>query len=370
MFAGLAFLVFLVTLAWVAGIAWLFARLFLQGPDLSRYDVPRDPPQGGWREVSPEHRQVVAGLAEFAAELERGPRKQRLATLRRQLDEGFGSGREVVAETRPANADGVPAEWVLAPGASAERRLLYLHGGAFMLGSPKSHRGLAAMMSQVARAAVLVADYRLLPEHRRLDGIADCQRAYRWILANGPDGPGPARTLFVAGDSAGGNLTLMIIAWARDEGLRAADAAVALSPGTDSTFGSPSLRSNVESDPMLGPLFGKLARYPRALLLYSSWTTNRIIPRDPRVSPVYGNLAGLPPVLVHASEAEMLRDDARRWVNKARAAGSPATLETWPGVVHVWHAFAPELPEAKEAFEHIGAFLERCAPAEVANRAG
>lgn len=115
---------------------------------------------------------------------------------------------------------------------------------------------------------------------------------------------------------------------------------------------------------MLGPALRKVLTMPRPILLWFAWLTNRINPCDPIVSPVFGDLSGLPPVLVHASEAEMLRDDARRWVNKARAAGSPATLETWRGLVHVWHAFAPDLPEAKEAYERIGGFFDRCAPEE------
>ena len=86
---------------------------------------------------------------------------------------------------------------------------------------------------------MLAIDYRLMPEHGRMAGVDDCRTAYRWILENGPDGPGALDVLFVSGDSAGGNLTLAVIAWARDAGLHAANAAIALSPTTDGTFGSP-----------------------------------------------------------------------------------------------------------------------------------
>ena len=135
---------------------------------------------------------------------------------------------------------------------------------------------------------------------------------------NGPDGAAPAQAVFVAGDSAGGNLTLSLIAWVRDTGLRAPDAAVALSPLTDATLASPSMRANVHSDAMLGPLFGKLARVPRWLMLWVGWLQTRINPSDPVISPVRGDLSRLPPVLVQASEVEMLLDDARRYVNQAR----------------------------------------------------
>jgi len=97
-------------------------------------------------------------------------------------------------------------------------------------------------------------------------------------------------------------------------------------------------------------------------LLWISWFINRVRPCDPRVSPAHGRLHGLPPTLIHASEAEMLLDDARRYVNKARAAGSDARLQTWHHMVHVWHAFGAALPEASEAFGRIAEFLESVEP--------
>jgi acetyl esterase/lipase len=168
--------------------------------------------------------------------------------------------------------------------------------------------------------------------------------------------------VFVAGDSAGGNLTLSLVAWARDAGLRAPNAAAVLSPLTDATLASPSMRDNMHSDAMLGPLFGKLARVPRWMLLWGAWLQTRINPSDPVVSPVRGDLSRLPPVLVQASQVEMLRDDSRRYVNKARAAGSPVRLQTWNHMVHVWQIFNPELTEARDALAEIGRFLAEAAP--------
>jgi acetyl esterase/lipase len=81
-----------------------------------------------------------------------------------------------------------------------------------------------------------------------------------------------------------------------------------------------------------------------------SFFSNRIRPSHPSVSPIFGNLKGLPPTLVHASDAEMLLDDAARYVNKVQAAGSPVVLQTWRNMVHVWHIFVSDLPEAQEAF--------------------
>ncbi|MCB1686614.1 MAG: alpha/beta hydrolase, partial [Pseudomonadales bacterium] len=346
----------------VAVMVWAIARFYLRGAALSAYD--RTPPAavGGFREPSAEHHEVVELLKGFASAGAGVSSRDRLKTMRDTMDAmGDDADLEGVQVTR-VDTDGVPGEWVLAEGADPNRRLLYLHGGAFTMGSPRSHRPITTTLSRIAGASVLAVDYRLMPEHRRLDCLTDCQRAYRWILENGPQGKRALETLFVAGDSAGGNLTLAVIAWARDSGLRPAEAAVALSPATDATFTSPSLASNVATDHMLGPMFGRITRLPRVGALWFSWFAYRVRPSDPRVSPVFGDLSNLPPTLVHASEAEMLLDDARRYVNKANAAGSEATLETWHHMLHVWHAFEQKLPEAREAFEHIGRFLELCAP--------
>ena len=121
--------------------------------------------------------------------------------------------------------DGVQAEWVLAPNANPNARLLYLHGGAFYVGSRLSHRQLTAEFAKRTGLSVLAIDYRLMPENKRREGIEDCQTAYQWILHNGPGVEGPCDTVFIAGDSAGGNLTLMMTAWIRDQGLRQVDAA-------------------------------------------------------------------------------------------------------------------------------------------------
>ncbi len=336
---------------------WAVARFFLRGPDLSAFDRPAGPPISRPGPPSEAHHAVVASLGGAKRALEGVPRSQHLQVLRKYMDEAFPDHGE--ATVTPVDAGGVPAEWVLAPGADPARRVLYIHGGAFMLGSPKSHRRLTRAFSELAGAAVLAIDYRMMPEHPRMAGIEDCRSAYRWMLGHGPDGAGPASAVYVAGDSAGGNLTLSLIAWVRDQGLRAPDAAVALSPATDVTMASPSLRSNLRTDPMLAPLFGILAKIPRTLLLWFGWLRTRINPRQPVVSPVYGDLRGLPPVLIQASEAEMLRDDARRYANKAVAAGSPVELQTWEHMVHVWQLFHPDLPEGREALEEIRRFIAR-----------
>ncbi len=163
--------------------------------------------------------------------------------------------------------------------------------------------------------------------------------------------------LYVSGDSAGGNLSLALSDWVRDRGLRRPDGVVALSPLTDATHSGPSMRNNVKTDTMLGPLFGALLKIPRPLLSWFYLLENRLQAGEPDRFPSFGDLSNLPPTLIQVSEAEMLLDDARRYVNKARAAGSPAYLQTWAGLLHVWQIFNPEVPEAVEAFEQIDKFL-------------
>ena len=338
------------------------AQWHLRGADLSAFDGPAGERFSSGDRPSDEALAVVASMGGIGDLLKSTPLRERTPMLRKYMDEVF-SGRSFDARFIPADAGGVRAEWVLAPGADPARRTLYIHGGAFMLGSPRSHRTLTTRFSALTGGAVLAIDYRLMPEHPRRAGIEDCRTAYRWLLAHGPDGAAPAEAVFVAGDSAGGNLTLSLVAWARDSGLRVPDAAVALSPLTDATLASPSIAANVHSDAMLGPLFGKLVQAPRWLTLWLGWLQTRINPSNPLVSPLRGDLARLPPVLVQASEAEMLLDDSRRYVNKARAAGSPARLQTWTHMVHVWQIFNPELNEARHALEQIGRFLNEAAPA-------
>ncbi len=345
------------------GLFWAFTSYYLRGPSLARYDrapgsenlpVPREP--------SEQHFEILDILARMHETRVEGSFKQRIIKMREYCDD---MGTRVNLEgvrIIPTQAGDVPAEWVVAEDADPGRRLLYIHGGAFYMGSPLSHRAITARFARANCTSVLAIDYRVLPEYRRLDCLADTQTAYRWILENGPEGPAPLHTLFVAGDSAGGNLTLAVIAWARDMGLRAADAVIALSPSTDNTASSPSLSANVASDPFIGPSLGKIMALPNFAWLWIAWISNRLRPCDPRLSPIHGDLSNLPPTLIHASDVEMLVDDGRRYVNKALSCGSEATLEIWPDMVHVWHLFTENLPEAQQAFQHIEKFMELNAP--------
>ena len=213
-------------------------------------------------------------------------------------------------------------------------------------------------LSDITGCAVLAIDYRLLPENHHEHCVEDCRTAYRWILENGPGDAAEIKQLFIAGDSAGGNLTLSLLAWIRDHKLRAPEAAVVLSPLTDTTFSGASIRDNVDSDVMLRPFMKALAGLPHIIKSWWVVWTYRVRPGNPVVSPLLGDLSGLPPTLVQVSDAEMLLDDARRYVCKACDSGSPAKLQTWADMVHIWQIFYPELPQARQAWDEIGKFLE------------
>ncbi len=337
-------------------------RFHLTGEDLSKYDAgafpvtfETDPASDGAEEV---RQYLIENFIKPASAP--GSPKEKLAAKRKRFDD-VGRSREYDCAFKPAviRAKGrnIAGEWTLPDNADPARRILYIHGGANTVGSAVSHRPIISNIANRTGCAVFAPNYRLMPENARLDGVDDCRVAYEWICANGPDGEASAATVSVGGDSAGGNLTLSLINWVRDEKKRAADAVFVLSPATDSTCTSPSLQDNFKTDLMLQPLAEPLTRIPRPALLWALWRANRTSPANPVVSPVFADLGGLPPTLVHVSAAEMLYDDSRRYAAKRAAASSPVTIQIWDHMPHVWHVFDRMLPEAHHAFDEIAGFL-------------
>lgn len=355
--------ILLLYLVFLLCAGWVFARLFLIGARMDRYDAPRSEIPLARRSASPENAEVLRLIDAFRREVGSGRITTRIAATRRLLDAGIAgtpvSPEALQVERLAVDAGGVPAEWIRVPASDPDRRLLYIHGGAFTAGSPDSHRYITAELARLASVSVLAIDYRLMPEHPRRAGITDCQTAYQWMLEHGPERVAPVTSAYVAGDSAGGNLTLVLIAWLRDARLRQADAAIALAPLTDATLSSPTMRTNVASDPFLGPSMGRVTRLPRSVLACLTLFANRMTPKNPLMSPLRGNLAGLPPTLLQVSATEMLFDDAQRYANKARAAGSPVELQVWNDMVHVWQLFFAVLPESRDALQEIAGFVRR-----------
>ena len=347
-----------------AGVVVAVTKFHLNGEDLSKYDGADLPVTFHPDPNSPGQQAVIAYLKEnfIKPAKAKGTRREKLLAKRKSFDQG-GLTREFDCSFTPDTAhigeNEVSGEWVQAVGADPDRRILYIHGGANTVGSAVSHRAITTNLAERTGCSVFAINYRLMPENTRLAGIEDCRAAYQWILENGPNGPAPVKKLAVAGDSAGGNLTLSLINWVRDNDHRPADAVIAISPAVDSTCSSPSIRGNFETDIMLQPLVGGLLKIPRPILLWMMWSANRISPASPEVSPIFADLSNLPPTLVHISAAEMLYDDARRYVTKAQSQGSPVTLQSWAHMAHVWHVFDRMLPEAHQALDEIGAFLKK-----------
>lgn len=258
------------------------------------------------------------------------------------------------ASATPVDAGGVPCEWVRAPGADPARRMLYLHGGGYVIGNLNTHRDMAAILSQVTGAVSLAVDYRLAPEHRFPAAVDDALTAYRFLLANGPGGPADAEATFVAGDSAGGGLTIATLIAARDAGLPLPAAAVGMSAWTDLTQSAESHQTRADAD----------IRVSKAMLdnMAASYLGDAD-PRHPLASPLFADLHGLPPLLLQVGDAEVLLDDTRVFADRARAAGVEVHDEVWPHMFHVWHHQWAQVPEARQAIERIGAFCQRAVPA-------
>jgi acetyl esterase/lipase len=265
---------------------------------------------------------------------------ERYRALMRHQERFFKPPREVSIE--PVLAGDVPCEWLTPPGASPRSVILYLHGGAWTLGWTGIHRRLVAHLCLASACRALAVDYRLAPEHPFPAAPADCLAAYRWLLSQGTR----PQDVVIAGDSAGGNLTLTTLMALRDAGEPLPAAAVCISPATDLAATGESFWT--KKDPVQTPEFVLAMRR-----LYAG----DMDLRSPALSPLYGDLRGLPPLLIHAGGDEMLLSDATRLAAKARAAGVDVRLDVYPRMWHVWHLFVPTLPEARRAVAAIGAFI-------------
>lgn len=239
------------------------------------------------------------------------------------------------------------------------RTILYLHGGGYVIGSPRSHRHLAAAIAIAASANVLLLDYRLAPEHPFPAAVDDAVAAYRLLLQD----IGSQR-LAVVGDSAGGGLTVATLVAALSAGDAMPAAAVCLSPWVDLTCNTIAASAATISDPLVKT---------EDIVAYASSYLGANPATHPLASPRFADLRGLPPMLIHASTSEMLASDSLGLADAARAAGVDVTLEMFEGVPHVWHWFWPRLEIAKAAIAQVGAFLktvwmEQQAPTKAENR--
>jgi len=242
----------------------------------------------------------------------------------------------------------VPGWWCHPAEAAAGAAILYLHGGAYVVGSAQAYRHFAGQIAARAKAPAFVADFGLAPEQPFPTAVEDAEAAYRGLADAG------FSRIAVAGDSAGGGLVLVTAARmtlaARAGGTPSPVAACVMSPWTDLALTGDSLESRAKHDPLL-----TRGALENARNLY----LGQADAKNPRASPLYGEPAGLPPVLIHIGEDEILLDDARRYADLAAKSGSSVELHVWQGMVHVFPANVALLHAAREALDLAGDFLRR-----------
>ena len=241
-------------------------------------------------------------------------------------------------------AGGIPSEWIYFSDSDQQRTLLYLHGGAYLLGSADSHRELVARLSAASGMCALLPEYRLAPEHLFPAAVEDAHTAYRWLLSQGIQ----PEHIIVAGDSAGGGLTLALLLSIRNASDPMPAGAVLLSPWTDLTGSGESMKTRMEADPWLDA-----ASIPMMGQFYAGQEDAR----NPLISPVFADLHGLPPLFIEVGNDEVLLDDTTRIVEHAQSAGVQVQWHAWEGMWHVFPAFAFIIDEGKQAIEEIGTFM-------------
>ena len=264
--------------------------------------------------------------------------RRRLDTFGRFLMKAF----RVKLERSTIN--GLYAEWLRPKKAKRGKVLLYLHGGAYVMGSCRSHRQMVSHIARAGSIDAVVPEYRLSPEHRFPDAVEDAVGVYRALLASGirPE------DIIVAGDSAGGGLTMATLLSLRDAGDPLPAAAVLLSPFLDVTASGESATTRADRDPWFR------ADDLKVVIRYycdDDETSN------PLVSPVFADVSGLPPVYVQVGDDEILLSDSTRLAEKIEAAGGDVKLEIWPQMWHVFQLFIGKMPESRRAIRKIGRYI-------------
>ena len=257
-----------------------------------------------------------------------------------------GTPREAryVSDSISGPAGPVPVEWVSCGRAARRQIVIYLHGGAYVMGSPRTHRPITARLARLTGMRVMVPDYRLAPEHPAPAAVEDALAAYATLLAQGYD----ARDIAFCGESAGGGLCFALLLLARTKGYPAPGCIVAFSPWVDLAHTGESVRENAATEAML-----PAERVDEVAAFYIGGGD----PRDPVISPLYGEYDAPPPTLIAASNHEILRDDATRLADRLRAAGGRVDLRMADRCPHAWQFFCGVLPEGRNSLESAAAFI-------------
>jgi len=259
------------------------------------------------------------------------------------LLEGVSPRCDVTFEA--ATVGGVPGLWIRPASSRSDEAILHLHGGWFHAGSATAYRHLVGHIAARAGTRAFVPDYRLAPEHPFPAGVDDVLATYRGIVESG------IHRIAVTGDSAGGNLALVLVWYLATRSLptKAILAGVAaFSPVTDLTLSGASYETRAEADPYF-------TKEQVAALVHSY--LGSADPNDPLASPLVGRLSGLPPIRIHVGDDEVLLDDSRRYVERAMSEGVDARLDVWTGMPHGFVASIGTLNAAEQALDASGRFL-------------
>lgn len=242
--------------------------------------------------------------------------------------------------TQMVDLEGVPALRIEPPDAVARRAILYLHGGGFVMGSPRIYRALATSLAKRTRAVVYLPDYRLAPEHPFPAAPDDCLRCYRRLAAD--------YDIVIGGDSAGGGLTFTLLADLLRSKLPSPVAVFAFSPAVDLTYSAPSISNHASSDVVL-----PASRVVDVQVSYLAGHDQK----DPRASPLFADFDNAPPVSIYVGDTEILFDDACGMTARLEASGCPTRLRISHDLPHVWPLFHNWLPEARETLDDLAGWL-------------
>jgi len=270
----------------------------------------------------------------------KGSIEQRCSEFQSALAQ-FQPAADVIRQA--VDAGGVPAEWITAPGAQQEKVIYYLHGGGYTMGSIGTHREVVSRLSRATEARALLIDYRLAPENRFPAALEDAKAGYRWLLSTGVK----PNKLVIAGESAGGGLTVATLMELRDLQIPLPAAGICMSPWVDMECLGKSMVTRSSIDPSVRQ---------EDLKMNAEAYLGEGDRRTPLAAPIYGNLKGLPPLLIQVGTAEILFDDATRLAERARLDGVDVVFEPWEEMIHMWHMF-PMLPEGNQAIERIAQFM-------------
>lgn len=269
-----------------------------------------------------------------------------IAGFREQCEKGATRYAKIPKEItiKEQVIEGIKAEWLIPDGANPEKLILYVHGGGYVAGSCKDHRGFVSKFAKKTGITNLVYEYRLAPEHPFPAALDDSVKAYQWLLASGfkPE------NILIAGESAGGGLCLAILLALKERNIALPAAAVAISPWTDLTCSSDSYRT--KNKVSLAPL--------NSWTIFSKYYSGENEPTNPFISPLFGDLKGLPPILINSGVDDELYEDGEKFYLKAKAAGVEITFTDGIGMVHCYPLLAPMFPEATEAMDEIAGFIK------------